>query len=101
MVRRVSSAEAELHLAAPMDEVAAGDTEIIIEQQGRPLAALVSIKRLEAQPSDVALPTPADDPMLALVGSWGDVGDDAIDEMVAQIYEARDRDQPRPIDLPE
>jgi prevent-host-death family protein len=46
MVRRVSSAEAELHLAAPMDEVAAGDTEIIIEQQGRPLAALVSIKRL-------------------------------------------------------
>jgi len=39
--------------------------------------------------------------MLALIGSWGDVGDNAIDEMVAQIYEARDRDQPRPIDLPE
>ncbi len=101
MIRRVSSADAELHLTELMDEVATDDTEIIIEQQGQPLAALVSIKRLAIQTADMIPIPPADDPMLALVGSWADVGDDEIDAMVAQIYEARDRDLPRPVDLPE
>ena len=92
---------AKLHLAELVDEVASGESEVIIEQEGRPRAALVSIKRLAIQPHDTAPSTPFDDPMLALIGSWGDIGDDAIDEMVAQIYEARDRDRPRSVDLSE
>lgn len=101
MIKRVSTAEAEAHLSALMAEVAADETAIIIEQQGQPIAALVSITRLGYQSDNTIITAPAEDDMLALVGSWGDLGDDTIDEMVAQIYAARDQDQARAIDFPE
>lgn len=102
MIKRVSATEAETHLAALLAEVAADETDIIIERQGQPLAALVSISRLGYRPADdTTAILSGEDGMLALVGSWGDLGDDAIDEMMTQIYEARDQDQARTVSFPE
>jgi hypothetical protein len=38
---------------------------------------------------------------LALVGLWGDLGDDVIDEMVDEIYAVRQSDLGRPVELAE
>jgi hypothetical protein len=37
--------------------------------------------------------------LLALVGAWGNLDDSEIDEIIRDIYEARDADTGRPIDL--
>jgi hypothetical protein len=38
---------------------------------------------------------------LGLVGAWGDATEEEIDAFVANIYAQRERDLPRPVELPE
>lgn len=100
MVKRVSAREAKAHFASLVEWVAHRGGHVIIERHGKPVAALVSAteaeKLVEERPQ-------ADQPRgaLALVGLWRDVGDDAIDAFIQDVYAERARDVGRPVDLEE
>lgn len=100
MTKKVSSAEAKANLSALVAEVAYGGARIIIERRGKPMAVLVSISDLERMESEQVLPAGARG-ALALVGIWGELPDEEIDAMVAEIYRQRDEETSRPIDLEE
>lgn len=98
MAKCVNAAKAKAQLSALVAGVAYGGERYIIERRGKPLAALVSLadlKRLEQKEIDTVRPLGA----LAFVGAWGELEDQEIDKMVADIYAARERDTGRPVDL--
>ena len=97
MTRHVSTAEAKAKLSELIGTVATGRERVVIERRGRPIAALVSIDDAEAL-EETRPATRSSRGALALVGAWSDVGDDAIDRLVDEIYAARDRDLDRPVD---
>jgi len=79
-----------------MSRVVYKGERFVIQRRGRPMVAVVSIddlKRLEESSAQAAEPGGA----LALVGAWADV--DKLDELVAEIYAARERDLGRPVSL--
>ncbi len=47
LVKTVSSEEARTHLRDVMDEVAAGEAEIVIERHGKPMVAVISYKEYQ------------------------------------------------------
>src|SRR5687767_9137925 len=98
MMRRVSTAEAKAKLSELIGAVAYGRERVLIERRGRPVAALVSVDDAESldqrQGSEV---TPRG--ALALIGAWADVDDDVMDQLLEDIYAARDADRGRPVDL--
>ncbi len=91
----MSTAEAEADLPALIAEVADGHSRILIEQEGRPVAALIGV----APSTDAA--HAANGGALALVGAAGNLSDDEIDAMVEAIYAQRDEDRVRPVAIPE
>jgi prevent-host-death family protein len=99
MTERVSAARAKAELSTLMSRVAYGGERFLIERHGKPVAALVpagDLAKLE--------PTKEQEPklgLLALVGASPDVSDEDIDRMMEAIYEARARDVPRPVELPD
>ena len=98
MAERVSAAKAKAQLSTLMAEVAYGGKRFIIERRGKPLAALVSVAELERLELDRAI---SEQPMgaLALVGAWRELGDAEIDQFISDIYAAREKDVPRPVEL--
>ena len=98
MVKRVSATLAKAHLSALMAEVAYGGKRVIVERRGKPLAAMVSVE--DAAYLNQTRPT-SDQPRgaLALVGAWKDVGDEQLDQVIADIYAARERDTGRGVEL--
>jgi len=98
MAERISAAQAKAQLSALMAAVAYGGKHFIIERRGKPLAALVSVEDLERlEQGQAASAQP--DWALALVGAWGEVGDEEIDALVAHIYAEREEDMGRPVEL--
>lgn len=100
MVKRVSAAGAKAHLSALMAEVAYGGKRVIVERRGKPVAALVSVEDaayLERSQATSDRPRGA----LALVGAWKDAGDERLDQVIADIYAARERDTGRLVELEE
>lgn len=98
MAKRVSAAEAKANLSALVAEVAFGGQHVVIERRGKALAALVSMRELEhleEERAASARPLGA----LALVGAWRDVADEALESLLVEIYEARERDTGRPVNL--
>jgi prevent-host-death family protein len=100
MVERVSMAEAKAHLSELVAAVAHGRTRIVLERRGRALAALVSLEEL-AQLEDKVAQGPAPRGALGLIGAWDDATDEEIDALIEDIYAQRERDLPRPVELPE
>jgi len=98
MVRKVSSAEAKAKLSALVAEVAFARQHIVIERRGKALAAIVSIDELERLERDRAI---SDHPMgaLSLVGAWKDVPEEDLDRVISEIYQSREKDTGRPVDL--
>ena len=47
IVKTVRSEEARTHLRDVMDEVTAGDAEIVIERHGKPMVAVISYKEYQ------------------------------------------------------
>ena len=96
--RKVSAAEAKAHLSELVSEVAYRGERVVIERRGKPLAALVGLEDLgwleQQRPTQTKPPG-----FLALVGAWGDLGDDVIDAFIADIYSARESDTGRPVEL--
>lgn len=99
MSKRVSAAQAKACFSALVSDVAHGGGRVIIERHGRPVAALVSLEDL----ARITQAEPVDRPRgaLALVGLWSDVGDEAIDDLVEEIYAQRVADTARPVEFPE
>src|SRR5262245_42408619 len=98
MLRRVSTADAKARLSELIGAVAFGRERIVIERRGRPVAVLVGID--DAEEMDVAAPEPPRRRgALALVGGWSDVEDAVLDDIVGDIYAARERDPGRAVDL--
>jgi prevent-host-death family protein len=98
MAEKVNVAEAKAKFSALVAEVAYGGKRFIIERHGKPLAALVSMKDLEAleknQTESKQLHW-----ALALVGAWKEVEDSEIDSLVSDIYTSREKDIGRPVEL--
>lgn len=87
--RRITEAAAKQRLSAVVDDLAKGARRYVIERNGEPVAAIVSIqdfKKLEPFGEFKDKPVGA----LALVGLWSDVGDEVIDEMIEHIYKSRE-----------
>ena len=98
MAKRVSAAQAKAQLSALAAEVAYGGQHVIIERRGKPLVALVSVEDLELleqERATSARPLGA----LALVGAWRDISDEEMESMIEEIYESRERDLGRPVEL--
>jgi prevent-host-death family protein len=99
-MRRVSTAEAKAKLSELIGTVAYGHARVVIERRGRPVAALVGIPdlgTLEQNESKGEEPRGA----LALAGLWADVDDDLFDQIISDIYAARESDLGRPVELGE
>jgi prevent-host-death family protein len=98
MVRKVSSAEAKAKLSALVAEVAFGRQHIVIERRGKALAAIVSIDDLHCL--EGGRPTSAH-PMgaLSLVGAWKDVPEEDLDRVIFEIYQSREKDTGRRVNL--
>jgi prevent-host-death family protein len=47
VVKTVRSEEARTHLRDVMDEVTAGDAEVVIERHGKPMVAVISYKEYQ------------------------------------------------------
>jgi len=102
MVKKVRVTEAKAHLSALMARAGYAGERYLIERRGKPLAALVGVEDLERLEAEGGDESPRSRPRgaLALVGAWGEfVEDDEIDEMLEEIYAARERDTGRPVDL--
>ncbi|MBI4286594.1 MAG: type II toxin-antitoxin system Phd/YefM family antitoxin [Chloroflexi bacterium] len=97
MVKKVSAAEAKAKLSALVAEVAFGGQRIIIERRGKAMAAMVNVKELELlgqeHPKRPAMGA------LSLVGAWKEVPEEKLDELLSDIYEARQKDTGRPVSL--
>ncbi len=98
MAKRVSAAQAKAQLSALAAEVAYGGQHVIIERRGKPLVALVSVEELEHLERERAT---SSRPLgaLALVGAWQDISDEEMESMIEEIYESRERDLGRPVEL--
>ena len=101
MTKSVSAARAKTQLAELVTNVAYCGEQYVIERRGKPMAALVSMEDLERlQEEQAGSAHPLGD--LACVGAWGDIlSDEEIDQMVADIYAARERDTGSPVNLEE
>lgn len=98
MATKVSLGEAKAKLSAVVDDVRRTSRRYLIERHGRPAAAIVSIEELaQLEAADILSQTPAG--ALALVGAWSDVEDEAMDEFVDDILQARREDAPRAVEL--
>ena len=98
MAERVSAAKAKAQLSTLMAEVAYGGKHFIIERRGKPLAALVSVAELEKLEQSQGLSAQSHW-AIALVGGWGGLEDEEIDQFISDIYAAREKDVPRPVEL--
>lgn len=97
-IRRVSTVQAKATFSELIGAVAYRRDRVVIERRGRPVAAIVSID--DAAGLEQTDPEPVRRRgALALVGSWSDVEDAVMDSLVADIYEARNRDTGRAVDL--
>lgn len=96
--KRISVAGAKARFSAVIDDVLHGSDRYVIERRGCPVAALVSIEDLErirANCPTGSQPAGA----LALVGLWADMNDAAIDTFIRDVYQAREADTGRSVDL--
>ena len=98
MAERVSAAKAKAQLSTLMAEVAYGGKHFIIERRGKALAALVSVEELERLEQSQGL-SGQSHWVLALVGAWGVLEDEEIDQFISDIYAAREKEVPRPVEL--
>ena len=97
-LEKVPAAKAKAQLSDLVARVAYGKERIVIEKRGKPRAALVSMEDLEFLELNRSRPQPTQG-ALALVGIWGDVGDNVLDELVEDIYRRREQDLGRPVNL--
>ena len=97
----VSAAHAKAQLSALMAKVAYGGHHVIIERRGKPLVALVTVDELHwLEQREAAAPRPSG--ALALTGAWtGLLEDTEIDSLVDHIYEEREKDTGRRVELGE
>jgi len=97
--KRIGVAQAKAKLSELLARVAYGDEQYVIERRGKPVAALVSVEdleRLEAASAQPAEPNA----FWELAGLWkGVMSDEEVDEFLKAVYEERDRDKGRPVDL--
>jgi prevent-host-death family protein len=100
MVKHVSAADARAHFSALISEVEHGNARIVIERDGHPVAALVSIEELERLGDNGNISTEPQR-LSGIVGAWGELEDEEIDAIVRDIYVQREKDMPRPFDLPD
>ena len=93
MTSVLSVGEAKKRFSELMSRVTYGRERFLIRRRGRPMAALVSADDLAHLEQEPASPKGA----LALVGAWREIGDEEIDEFIADIYAARASDTGRPV----
>ena len=98
MVTKVSLAEAKAKLSMVVDDVRRTAHRYLIERHGVPAAAIISVEELaRLEESDLLAPSPAG--ALALVGAWGDIEDDAIDDFIDDVIRGRMEDRGRGVSL--
>lgn len=98
MTTRMNLGEAKAKLSAVVEDVHRTANRYLVMRHGKPAAAIVSVEDLtRLDESDPLAPSPAG--AMSLVGLWADVEDDALDEVLRDVYESRANDPGRPVDL--
>lgn len=98
MAKNVSAAQAKAHLSALVAEVAYGGKHVVIERRGKPLAAIISISELEFLEQGQAT-SARPQGALALAGAWREVEDEEWDAFIAEIYDRREQDTGRRVEM--
>ncbi len=96
VTKRISATRAKAEFSSLVSRVERGGEHFVIERHGKPVAALVSIEemgRIEEGPAEEGqIP-----PYVGVLA--GIVSDEEIDDFLKEVYEARDRDMGRPVDI--
>lgn len=92
-VWKVNVADAKRDFSEIMSRVAFKNERILIERRGKPMAALVSVEDLERL--EQASGNKERKGMLAAAGAWEDYP--RLDELVKDIYQARERSKDRKV----
>ena len=97
MVTKVSTSQAKASLSSLMSDVASGH-QVVIERRGKPVAALVGVKDLEAIQRDLpASSCPGG--ALVLIGAWSELENQDMDSFVSEIYAQRSTDTGRKVEI--
>ena len=98
--KTVSAAHAKAHLSELLARVAYGGDHYIIERRGKPVAALVNVEDLERLQGELSEVHEEPKGFLALAGLWsGIMTDEEVDDFLRVVYDERERDKGRPVDL--
>lgn len=95
MSNTLNVAEAKKRLSELMSRVAYKGERFVIQRRGKPMVALVSPEDLQR----LGVQQEAPRGLLAALGAWGDVPDKDIEQVIADIYKAREKDTGRPVQL--
>jgi prevent-host-death family protein len=97
MTTIISATEAKRNFSELIGRAAYGHERIIIERKGKPMAAVIGmedLRRLEALESRAESET---HPIMRAFGGWADRED--LDELLDEIYTARERALGREVEL--
>ncbi|MBI4312192.1 MAG: type II toxin-antitoxin system Phd/YefM family antitoxin [Chloroflexi bacterium] len=94
----MSATEAKAHFSELLAQVAHGGEQVVIEKHGKPVAKLVGMGNVDETDQDEA-GSKRPKGILSLAGLWADVPSEELDKLLADIYDARERDKGRPVDL--
>jgi prevent-host-death family protein len=100
MTSSVSAEELKRHLLQSLERVAPGDERLIVLEDGKPIAALVSIedlRRLEALDDAPQDAEEAGHPIMRVFGHWKERED--LDDLIAEIYADRQASPGREVSL--
>ena len=93
MSQSIGVAEAKRRFSELMSKTLYKGERFIIERQGKPVAAMVSVDDLKKLETEA--PATEKRGLLAAVGAWADYR--KLDEFVADIYDTRRRASDRPV----
>lgn len=99
MTEKIRVTEAKAWFSALVACVGYGGERFVIERRRRPLAALVDVEDLERLEREQGAATSRPLGAIALVGAWGEAEEKDLDSVLDEIYEEREHDTGRPVDL--
>jgi len=93
----VSAAEAKRKFSELIGRAAYGHERIIIERKGKPMAAIIGIEDLRCLEALEGRTESAIHPIMRAFGGWADRKD--LDELLDELYTARERSLGREVEL--
>lgn len=93
MSKKISVAEVKRDFSAVLNEVSTGRAQFVIEKNGKPMVAMVSIEDLQVVEEQKRRPRQKG--LLAAIGAWEDFPD--IEKTIEDIYDERRESKDRSV----